>query len=274
MGHLDLKFLLQPGCVAAYLPSIEITLYRAVQTKSSSLKDLPDIEKRIDFGSQPNTKSNKSPTNEFLTSIHAELVCGPLDLGSYVDLSATGGTVVMTSPSMILRRGRNFYLHIRAKNLGKLEDSSSVLTSTNPPSVTPNYNISDAATSTRKKINQGLAAVLASHQEKIAMQKAKFQGIKTALKGGWGKETVMDMSDILPSFHPHFGAGPNMMSSSIIGPHKPSSCPGGGDSSSGGGGGVIGNPEDKRRDYTGCDWINEISITIRQVKPTSHRNEE
>ena len=112
MGHLDLKFILQMGCVS--LPTIEVTLYRASKQKPRS--EPSDVDRSIDFGKQ---LKSKTPSNEFLKSINAEVVCGPLDLGSHVDLSAQGGNIVMTSPALILSKARNFYLHIKAKSTGK-----------------------------------------------------------------------------------------------------------------------------------------------------------
>ena len=114
VGHLDLKFILQMGCVS--LPTIEVTLYRAAKQKPRS--EPSDVDRSIDFGTQLKLKT---PSNEFLKSINAEVVCGPLDLGSHVDLSAQGGNIVMTSPALILSKARNFYLHIKAKSTGKSE---------------------------------------------------------------------------------------------------------------------------------------------------------
>lgn len=123
VGHVDLKFLLQTGTVAAYLPSIEVSLYRANSAGSASASSTEFEPKSTK--SQPPSLTSSEVWSEFLSSIKAELVCGPLDLGAYIDLSAQGGTVVMTSPSLLLRKGRNFYLHIRAKSVstGKTEDS-------------------------------------------------------------------------------------------------------------------------------------------------------
>jgi hypothetical protein len=34
------------------------------------------------------------------------------------------------------------------------------------------------------------------------------------------------------------------------------------------------NVEEKRKDYVGCDWLSELSITIRQVKMSQLPNEK
>jgi hypothetical protein len=122
VGHVDLKFLLQAGCIASYLPEIEVTLYR-----SSSNRSQHGAMASVDFKSQLNMSPNAAVSDDFLKSINAEVVCGPLDISTHVDLSAQGGTVVMTSPLLILKRGRNFYLHIKAKNVGKSEATSTAV---------------------------------------------------------------------------------------------------------------------------------------------------
>lgn len=113
MGHVDLKFSLQPGCVS--LPPIEVTLYRALKNKPKSCVSPSSSSAG---GSQSQSKI-KAVSNEFLKSINAVPVCGPLELGSNLDLSGQGGNVVMTSPNLVLNKSRNFYLHIRAKSLTK-----------------------------------------------------------------------------------------------------------------------------------------------------------
>lgn len=90
-------------------PSIEVTLYRGSSQTGG----------KVDF----NAKDNE----EFLRSINAEVVCGPLDLGTHIDLSGGSGTVVMTSPELLLKKARNLFLFIKAK--GKLEDTPSTSSS-------------------------------------------------------------------------------------------------------------------------------------------------
>jgi len=117
VGHLDIKFSLQAGCL--YLPTIEVTLYRLVKGHKNK-SDVSAVDQKIDFGAQ---LKNKTPSNEFLKSINAEVVCGPLDLATHLDLSAQSGILILTSPTLILSKGKNFYLHIKAKTFGKHEAS-------------------------------------------------------------------------------------------------------------------------------------------------------
>ncbi|CAG7720785.1 unnamed protein product [Allacma fusca] len=204
VGHMDLKFILQMGCMS--LPTIEVTLYKA--TKSN--KRGAEVDKAIDFG----TLKLKTASNEFLKSINAEIVCGPLDLGSHVDLSGQGGNIVMTSPSIMLTKGRNFYLHIKAKNIGKSSEGKK-----KPETCAP-------AGSSRSKSSSS------------AFTKMKFHDPPT-------------MFGVNPGNNPFLQQHPihKMMDGSI--------------------------PEmDKKKDYGGCDWLNEISITIRQNKASSLLNED
>lgn len=91
-----------------YIPSIQITLYR-IRNKESSAQD---VDCGIDFTTQLKAKA---PSNEFLKSVNAELVCGPLDLATFIDISCQTANVVMTSPGLVLSKTRNFYLHLKAK---------------------------------------------------------------------------------------------------------------------------------------------------------------
>lgn len=107
VGHLDLKVLLHSGC--AILPTIEATLYRISKKRRVSSNE---VDSGIDFASQ---LKNKTSIELFLKSVGAEVVCGPLDTASFMDVSCQSANVVMTSPKLILSKTRNFYLHIRAK---------------------------------------------------------------------------------------------------------------------------------------------------------------
>lgn len=46
-------------------------------------------------------------------SQHAEVVCGPVELSKYVDLSGTQGIVPMTSVKLLKSKSKSFLLHLR-----------------------------------------------------------------------------------------------------------------------------------------------------------------
>jgi len=103
VGHVDFKFSFQSGCTT--LSPFEVTLYMTRSKRGAP----PQVDHGIDFGQQMSNRSS-----EFLKSANAEVVCGPLQLGNYLDLSAQGGTLVMTSPLLVLSKGRNYFLYIKA----------------------------------------------------------------------------------------------------------------------------------------------------------------
>lgn len=50
---------------------------------------------------------------EFLQTHNAEILAGPIELSSCIDLCDQGGTVILTSPKLFKTRTRNFLLHIK-----------------------------------------------------------------------------------------------------------------------------------------------------------------
>jgi len=92
------------GCTS--LCPFEVTLYMA---RNVNKRGASQVDRGIDFGQQMSNRSS-----EFLKSANAEVVCGPLRLSNQVDLAAQGGTLVMTSPLLLLSKGRHFFLHLKA----------------------------------------------------------------------------------------------------------------------------------------------------------------
>lgn len=52
-------------------------------------------------------------SEEFLQARCAEILVGPIELSSCMDLSEQGGVVTLTSPKLLKTKGRNFLLHIK-----------------------------------------------------------------------------------------------------------------------------------------------------------------
>lgn len=298
MGHLDLKFTLQPGCSS--VPPIEVTLYRAVKSKppSSTLRQMPSSSESVsyaEFDSSCSQLKCNPVSNEFLRSINAVAVCGPLELGSNLDLSGQGGNVVMTSPSLILSRGRNFYLHIRAKSVENAETrgetSSHIQLSNSSGSGGSKENKTEKVKATPStsnykivltkvcdhftqhiiirnrlyKRNSGISFChinchLALYQQKLNEELStkafkvkskpvipKLQGSTLALK--FSKEG-----------HPfYFGSQFSNQPQPKTGIENQANNEGDGD---------------KRKEYQGCDWLHEVSISVRKVKLTSMPLEE
>ena len=56
---------------------------------------------------------------DFLEKHRAEVVCGPVDLSSFVDLSRNSGVVTLTSPQLLKVKSKSFLLHIKSLPGGK-----------------------------------------------------------------------------------------------------------------------------------------------------------
>lgn len=50
---------------------------------------------------------------EYLQTHNAEILVGPLELSSCMDMGERSGTVTLTSPKLFKTRTRNFLLHIK-----------------------------------------------------------------------------------------------------------------------------------------------------------------
>ena len=53
-------------------------------------------------------------SQEFLDRHGAEIVCGPVDLATFVDLSNHSGVVTLTSPQVLKVKSKSFLLHLKA----------------------------------------------------------------------------------------------------------------------------------------------------------------
>ncbi len=62
----------------------------------------------------------------FLKRYAAEILCGPVDMASNVDLSGHTGVITLSSPQLLKVRTRSFLVHIKALQSGKDEDQKKV----------------------------------------------------------------------------------------------------------------------------------------------------
>lgn len=139
IGHVDLKFTLNSVCTA--VPNIQVTLLkqslssigRSVLTSDSLSKpSSADADAKIDFslptgfssettsragtGSLEEEASGWSDLScEFLERHRSDIVCGPLELSNYVDLSGTQGIVPLTSSQLLKCRSKSLLLHIKSR---------------------------------------------------------------------------------------------------------------------------------------------------------------
>lgn len=137
LGHIDFKFSLYQPC--SNLPAIQITLLKQrsiglccrrktpTNAKRSPTEANPpeggaacDVDDNIDFNisssaddSGFNVEENPVLSEEYLQARNAEILAGPIELASCMDLSEQGGIVTLVSPKLLKSKARNYLLHIK-----------------------------------------------------------------------------------------------------------------------------------------------------------------
>lgn len=138
VGHVDLKFTLHPGCTLR--PDVQVTLLKQNITSIGRQTNGPsvDVDKVIDFNfvkSTPSSSSSGTTTKtdkvtnrvldpSFSESHNAEILCGPINISSCLDLSGNGGLITLTSPQLLVSKPKAFLLHVKGfiQNGGKSEE--------------------------------------------------------------------------------------------------------------------------------------------------------
>ncbi|XP_069118544.1 baculoviral IAP repeat-containing protein 6-like isoform X2 [Argopecten irradians] len=214
VGHVDVKFTLQPQC--SNPPDIQVTLLKQNITSLGRQPTVPsspsgmDVDKGIDFGMSKAGSSSESqetfckPTESssnnvldplFQESHNAEILCGPINLSSCLDLSGNSGIITLTSPQLMSSKPKAFLLHFR----GFAQNKNS-----------------DEKTNDKSKDSKKKSAPANSTAQKMKVMKTAFDNdLFVPLK-----ETVI---------------------SALPRPKLP-------------------------ENLQGCDWIQELSITIRKSK--------
>lgn len=135
LGHIDLKFTILQPCTNP--PAIQVTLLkqksiglccrRKTGTKQKENESLIDVDDNIDYNiNYPTTSSSSTNSNsmfntienpvlseEYLQARNAEILAGPIELSSVMDLNEQGGTVTFISPKLLKSKARNYLLHIK-----------------------------------------------------------------------------------------------------------------------------------------------------------------
>jgi hypothetical protein len=68
----------------------------------------------FNFLSSVGPVQNPVTSEEYLRDHNTEILCGPVNLASCLDLSDQSGTVTLTSPKLFRIRGRTLLVHIKA----------------------------------------------------------------------------------------------------------------------------------------------------------------
>ena len=141
LGHIDFKFALYQPC--SNPPAIQVTLLKQKSIglccrRKTQAKTLPscsgsneantfDVDENINFnlnvnsgvggnvgaGGQFNTVENPVLSDEYLQARNAEILAGPIELSSCMDLNEQGGVVTLVSPKLLKSKARNYLLHIK-----------------------------------------------------------------------------------------------------------------------------------------------------------------
>ncbi|XP_055696918.1 baculoviral IAP repeat-containing protein 6 isoform X3 [Phlebotomus papatasi] len=119
LGHIDFKFNLYPQC--SNPPAIQITLLKQfssgfgyrMKAPNTNVGNAP-VDENVEFNL--NTSENPVLSVEYLQTHNAEILAGPIELSSCMDLSEQGGTVTLTSPKLFRTKGRNYLIHIKTMN--------------------------------------------------------------------------------------------------------------------------------------------------------------
>ncbi|PSN56888.1 hypothetical protein C0J52_00682 [Blattella germanica] len=213
IGHVDVKFSLHAPCPSP--PHIQVTLLKQNASGIGRKEKMftPPVDEPIDFninmqfdGSTKGPVENPVTSEEYLRDHNTEILCGPVNLASCLDLSDQSGTVTLTSPKLFRIRGRTLLVHIKA-----LGDDKETIKET-----TSKSRIVDEKGSASKK---------------------------SKLDSGKGKlvDPMLDYYLTVP------GNTVDRLASAAA--------------------------SKKMEYYLGCDWLHEISITIRITKQTTIPNE-
>lgn len=137
VGHVDIKFTLHPMCTSP--PDVQITLLKQNATtlgRQSNTSHMVEVDKSIDFNinglSPPQEEEETANANctdksngriteginsvldpEFLEDHNAEILCGPVNLASFLDLSGNSGLITLTSPQLMSTKPKAFLIHIK-----------------------------------------------------------------------------------------------------------------------------------------------------------------
>ena len=128
LGHIDFKFAILQPC--SNPPAIQVTLLkqksiglccrRKPGSKNSPSRSF-DVDDNINYNLNSGSASsstfssidNPVLSEEYLQARNAEILAGPIELSSCMDLNEQGGTVTLVSPKLMKSKARNYLLHIK-----------------------------------------------------------------------------------------------------------------------------------------------------------------
>lgn len=128
IGHIDFRFSILQPCTNP--PAIQVTLLKQKsiglccrrKNKSDPMSRSYDVDDNINYNLNSGSPSssafgfaveNPVLSDEYLQARNAEILAGPVDLSSCMDLNEQGGTVTLSSPKLMKSKARNYLLHIK-----------------------------------------------------------------------------------------------------------------------------------------------------------------
>lgn len=112
LGHVDVHFTLQNP---TSFPHVELTLLRQNTNGIGHKKDVKfAVDETITIDLLQQWADNPVISQEYLRAHNADILAGPVNIATNLDLSEQCGSVTLTSPKLFKSRNRTLLLHIRA----------------------------------------------------------------------------------------------------------------------------------------------------------------
>ncbi|XP_039282031.1 baculoviral IAP repeat-containing protein 6 isoform X3 [Nilaparvata lugens] len=187
IGHVDVKFTLHSHCATP--PQIEVTLLKQNATaigrhsRSAATASPPAPDATVDFNLNTDSKKglqeNPVTNEEYLETHNMEVLAGPINLASCLDLTEQGGTITFSSVKLFRVRSRTLLVHMKS-----LADPAAGQASGKKAKVDPNFSwdMSNMANSTPDSIVERLTNASRKveyvgcdwiHEVSITIRKAK-----------------------------------------------------------------------------------------------------
>ncbi|XP_037726370.1 baculoviral IAP repeat-containing protein 6 isoform X3 [Drosophila subpulchrella] len=248
LGHIDLKFTVYQQC--SNPAAIQVTLlkqntngfgYRMKGPHSSYKPNV--IDDNIDLSYIAN--ENPVLSEEYLLAHNAEVLAGPIELSSCIDLCDQGGTATLTSPKLFKTRTRNFLLHIKT-----VSDPSK-----------DGQNKTRASSTRHKRSHQVEELVNQSKQNRNSISMASIlRAVKTAVLKVCPAAKSACINIIHVKKPKYQNTEPVIVAD--ISTNKSQKQPAAVAPS-------VGRRPEQLPSREGCDWLHEISISVRAVKSHS-----
>ncbi|XP_062126380.1 baculoviral IAP repeat-containing protein 6 isoform X3 [Drosophila sulfurigaster albostrigata] len=243
LGHIDLKFTVYQQC--SNPAAIQVTLlkqntngfgYRMKGTHASYKPNV--IDDNIDLSYIVN--DNPVLSEEYLLAHNAEVLAGPIELSSCIDLCDQGGTATLTSPKLFKTRTRNFLLHIKtvADPSKEGQNKTRAISSRHPVQNWVN----------RVEHIKVTLSLDIKNQEKKSKHMKLLNKTKNHFLTNLGNSGKLNL-------HAYIGPDQPVRSMPLTTPLS-----------------LTASVEQECDNKIGCDWLHEISISVRAVKSHSRIN--